>query len=118
MTHVHMHLYASRFGYCTYLPTPYLGTRPPRELVQRNTSVYLSLLSPPISPGASVSPRTKERYSVKVADTSSKLLECFDTSSRRRARVDLNFLQSRQKWTGLTSGHARLYLAAATKQPS
>ena len=89
---------------CTHL-VPYLGTRPPRELVQRNTSVCLSLLSPPISPGASTRPRTKDRYSVKVADTSSKLLECFDTSSSRRARVDLNFLQG---WIGLVGVQRRL----------
>ena len=71
---------------------PHLGTRPPRELVHLNISMYLSLLSPPTSPGASTKPLTKDKYSKKVAETSSKPLECFETKSSSRDRVDFSFL--------------------------
>ena len=59
----------------------HLGVRPWRELVHLKVVSVLSLLSPPW--GASTSPFTNPRYSVKATVTSSTALPALFTRSRK-----------------------------------
>lgn len=75
-------------------PSTHVGVLPPRLLVHLNVVSPLSLLSPPASTGASTSPCSRDRYSVKDTVTSSTPLVALLTSSKKWARPAFSCLYS------------------------
>lgn len=74
--------------YCLHT---HLGVLPNRLLVHLKVDIVLNLLSPPS--GASTSPLSRPRYSVKATVISSTPVDCLETRSRKCVRLALSWLQ-------------------------
>lgn len=74
-----------------------LGVRPPKELVQRKWILNLSLLSPPLSTGASINPFKSEMYSVNATETSPTWLLWLDNNSNSLRRTVFKVLGKNTK---------------------